>query len=271
MPVIKFTESAIAKLRPVPGAQLLFFDRDLKGFGVLVSPGGSKSYVAQGTLPDGRKRRITVGPYREGRLEEARDLAWTVLTELRRALTPRPSAAPRPGPRPACKSPWSNIWKISRGCRSLPKINIGAGLSAIWPTGLTGRCGPSMGIWFPTDTVRSPNRARPARMRRSGRFEPFGTLRPNAIQVCPTARQRPGLRVSGSRWHPVAGSSQATSFRSSIRRSRRCPIRSPAIICCCRCSRDCAVPRPRRCDGRKSILRGVSCAFPRVEQRRGYH
>ncbi len=89
MPVIKFSESAIAKLKPVPGGQQLFWDRDLRGFGVLVSPGGTRTFVAQGALPDGRKRRVTVAPYREGKLEEARDLAWSVLTEFRKGVDPK--------------------------------------------------------------------------------------------------------------------------------------------------------------------------------------
>ena len=65
MPTIKLTEKAIARL-PAPdpsSGQMLHWDSELKGFGVLCSgTTGAKSYVVQHALKDGRRRRVTSGP-----------------------------------------------------------------------------------------------------------------------------------------------------------------------------------------------------------------
>jgi hypothetical protein len=61
---MKLSKSKVEGLRaPDPsGRQRLFWDDDLKGFGVIVSgTTNGKSYVVQGRLKDGRTRRITIG------------------------------------------------------------------------------------------------------------------------------------------------------------------------------------------------------------------
>ena len=64
MPTIKLTEKAIARL-PAPdpsSGQMLHWDSELKGFGVLCSgTTGAKSYVVQHALKDGRRRRDAPG------------------------------------------------------------------------------------------------------------------------------------------------------------------------------------------------------------------
>jgi len=65
MPTLKLTKRAIEKLpSPDPsGKQTLYWDEDLKGFGVLVSgTTAAKAYVVQHKLPSGQTRRVTVGP-----------------------------------------------------------------------------------------------------------------------------------------------------------------------------------------------------------------
>lgn len=81
MPTVKLTEKSIARLRPDPsGKQALYWDSELKGFGVLCSgTTAAKSYVVQHALQDGRRRRVTLGPVNIMRLEEAVTLAKKTL------------------------------------------------------------------------------------------------------------------------------------------------------------------------------------------------
>jgi hypothetical protein len=65
MPKLKLTAKSIAGLKaPDPsGKQVLYFDSELKGFGVLVSgKTNAKTFVAQRDLPGGKTRRISLGP-----------------------------------------------------------------------------------------------------------------------------------------------------------------------------------------------------------------
>lgn len=65
MPTAKLTKAMLAKLSaPHPsGKQMLVWDTELKGFGVLLSgKTRSRSYVVQHTLADGKTRRMTIGP-----------------------------------------------------------------------------------------------------------------------------------------------------------------------------------------------------------------
>ena len=64
MPTIKFTERAIARIEAptVNGSQQLFWDAELRGFGVLVSGvSNAKTYIVQRALPNGKTRRVTIG------------------------------------------------------------------------------------------------------------------------------------------------------------------------------------------------------------------
>jgi integrase len=82
---IKFTKRKVAGLRaPDPtGHQVLHWDEETKGFGVLVSGRTNvKSYVVQHRLSDGRSRRVTIGPCNVLDLEEARERAKAVIAEI---------------------------------------------------------------------------------------------------------------------------------------------------------------------------------------------
>jgi integrase len=92
MPTIKLTERAISKL-PAPdpsGKQTLHWDSDLKGFAVLCSGTTSvRTYIVQRTLPNGRNRRVTVGPVNGLSLEKATALAADMLHDLRHGRDPK--------------------------------------------------------------------------------------------------------------------------------------------------------------------------------------
>jgi hypothetical protein len=72
---MKLTEKSVARIHaPDPsGKQVIYWDAELKGFGVLASGvTTARSYVAQRTLPSGRARRVTVASLAELKVEEAR-------------------------------------------------------------------------------------------------------------------------------------------------------------------------------------------------------
>src|SRR5436190_6703665 len=88
MPRIKFTKAAIERIKaPDPsGKQTIFWDADLKGFGLLVSGvTSSKSFIAQRTLPGGNSRRVTIGAVAEIALDAARHEAADVIHQMRTA------------------------------------------------------------------------------------------------------------------------------------------------------------------------------------------
>lgn len=93
---IKLTERTIEKLTaPDPsGRQVLYFDADLKGFGVLCSGvSNARTFIAQRDLPDGRTRRVTLGGVAEISLTVARARAADALDDLRRGLDPKKKSA----------------------------------------------------------------------------------------------------------------------------------------------------------------------------------
>jgi hypothetical protein len=64
MSAVKLTKDKIGKIKaPDPsGKQVIHWDTELAGFGLLVSgKTESKTFIAQRRLPDGRTRRVTVG------------------------------------------------------------------------------------------------------------------------------------------------------------------------------------------------------------------
>ena len=92
MPVVKLNVKAVEKLiAPNPsGKQVVHWDAELKGFGVLCSGvSNSKTYVAQRVLPDRRTRRVTVGAVSEIPLDKARQRAADALDDLRRGVDPK--------------------------------------------------------------------------------------------------------------------------------------------------------------------------------------
>ena len=76
MPTIKLTKRAIERLAaPDPSRkQVLYWDADMKGFGVLVSGSSTaKTYVVQHKLPGGQTRRVTIGAVNVIDLDDKKD------------------------------------------------------------------------------------------------------------------------------------------------------------------------------------------------------
>jgi len=93
---VKLTERVVERLAaPDPsGKQVLHWDAELKGFGVLCSGvTTSKAYVVQRTLPGNITRRVTVASVAEVSLATARDTAATMLFDLRQGRDPKARTA----------------------------------------------------------------------------------------------------------------------------------------------------------------------------------
>jgi len=95
MPQIRLTEKTIAKLKaPDPsGNQMLYWDTDLRGFGVRASGKTSdKSYIIQRAI-NGNTRRVTIGPTNVLTLAEARNRAQGYLGDFARGVDPKAKKA----------------------------------------------------------------------------------------------------------------------------------------------------------------------------------
>ncbi len=94
MPKMKLTVKAIERAKAAPsGKQTLYWDTELKGFGLLVSgTTASKSYIVQRDLPGGRTRRVTLGPTNVLSLEKAKERAEKVLAQFYNGVDPKAAA-----------------------------------------------------------------------------------------------------------------------------------------------------------------------------------
>lgn len=91
MPKMTLTQAAVSALKaPDPsGRQVLYWDSEFKGFGVLVSGRtNSKAYVVQRDI-NGNTRRITVGATNILSLPKARDKAVLLLAEFAEGIDPK--------------------------------------------------------------------------------------------------------------------------------------------------------------------------------------
>jgi len=92
MPRCKLTERTIAKLHAptASGKQELWWDAELRGFGVLLSGiSNGRSYIAQRDLPGGKTRRVTIAAVNEMPLAKAKDAARELLVDMRRGIDPK--------------------------------------------------------------------------------------------------------------------------------------------------------------------------------------
>ena len=76
---------------------MLFWDRDIPGFGVRVYATGRKVYVVQVRGPVGNPKRVRIGVHGEIAPDEARGRAAAVIDRIRRGEDPFP---PEPAPEP---------------------------------------------------------------------------------------------------------------------------------------------------------------------------
>ena len=87
----KLTKRTVDALA-VDGKDAVFWDRDLKGFGVRIHPSGRKAFVVQTRGPNGPKR-VTLGRYGNLTADEARKEAAGVIDRIKRGLEPFPTPA----------------------------------------------------------------------------------------------------------------------------------------------------------------------------------
>ena len=69
---------------------MVYWDRDLPGFGVRVYPGGGRVYIAQAREPDRTTRRVTVGRHDVLNADRARRRAALVIARIRAGQDPVP-------------------------------------------------------------------------------------------------------------------------------------------------------------------------------------
>lgn len=87
---IKLGKSKIEAIKPTPGAQAIVWDSDLKGYGIRVSPGGTKTFFVQGRIKgQGKPVKITIGKFGVFTAEQARDAARNLLNDMANGNDPR--------------------------------------------------------------------------------------------------------------------------------------------------------------------------------------
>src|SRR5207245_1310959 len=84
---MKLTKRTVDAIKP-DRIDRVFWDDDLRGFGLRVKPGGLKSFLIQFRNRQGRSRRLTVGQYGRMTPDEARREARRLLSEVERGLDP---------------------------------------------------------------------------------------------------------------------------------------------------------------------------------------
>ena len=98
MPTIALTKRTIdAAQVAADGRRVIYFDKTLPGFGLLVTSTGAKSFVVQYRQGSGRAaptRRLTLGSYGVLTPDEARGEARRILADVARGIDPRPAATP---------------------------------------------------------------------------------------------------------------------------------------------------------------------------------
>jgi len=96
LPTLPITKRNVDAAKPAPGKdglpqRTIYFDTILPGFGLLVTPAGSKSFIAQYRAGRGRAaptRRVTIGSYGTWTPDEARTEAKRILSEAAQGKDP---------------------------------------------------------------------------------------------------------------------------------------------------------------------------------------
>lgn len=89
---LKLTKTAVERLAPVEGKQVVFWDTDIVGFGVRVSPGGARAFFYQGRL-NGKLKKITIGKLGRITAEAARKKAKHIQSMMELGQDPAPEKA----------------------------------------------------------------------------------------------------------------------------------------------------------------------------------
>lgn len=94
MTKLLITDITARTAKPVPDAQVFLWDTQLKGFGLRVSPRGTKTWQV---LIGRTRSRVTLGRYPKMSLKEARELALKALAKKDELGQPKPPPAMRAG------------------------------------------------------------------------------------------------------------------------------------------------------------------------------
>ncbi|MDX2308559.1 MAG: tyrosine-type recombinase/integrase [Hyphomicrobium sp.] len=78
---LQFTDLGIRALKPPEQGQVTHWDASLPGFGIRISQGGTKTWIA---MRGEERRRVTIGRYPDMSLQEARGVAWDLLRRKQR-------------------------------------------------------------------------------------------------------------------------------------------------------------------------------------------
>lgn len=100
MPTIKLTQAAAERLAPPKAGRAEYFDSQLPGFGLRISEGGTKTWQVFYRV-GGRQRRYSLGTMAVlPKVEDARALARSALTEAARGVDPADAKAAAPPRQP---------------------------------------------------------------------------------------------------------------------------------------------------------------------------
>ena len=84
---LKLTKTEVEAIEPEQGRQVVHWDRDLTGFGLLVSPGGAKTFFLQSRLR-GKTRKKTFGRFGKITVDQARKAATEYGAKLTLGVDP---------------------------------------------------------------------------------------------------------------------------------------------------------------------------------------
>src|SRR5262245_13673038 len=90
VPVLKLIKSEIDKIKP-GSKDTLYWDPDLKGFGLKVTPAGGKGYLIQYRIGGraGKTERYKIGPHGQYTPEQARRRAKGLLGKVAEGISPQ--------------------------------------------------------------------------------------------------------------------------------------------------------------------------------------
>lgn len=90
--VLKLTNAKVSKLEAPsvlagPNARFVYFDSEVKGFGVVVFPSGTKTYIAERRVA-GKKCRVKIDSIDKLSAEDARKRAQEILVDMNKGINP---------------------------------------------------------------------------------------------------------------------------------------------------------------------------------------
>jgi integrase len=86
--VPKLTKNYVDQITPPADKEAFYWDSEIKGFGLRVTPSRKITYIVQGRV-NGRTPRISIGPHGVFTVNQARDVAREHLRSMRMGIDPR--------------------------------------------------------------------------------------------------------------------------------------------------------------------------------------